>query len=144
MEKCVGSNPTEGKICFSHFTLFRMECEELFFKTNIKLLNYIENYLCQNVWRQSIEICKVYNLNYYHVLNNIVYLIKIVNFPVFYLFFNFSCMYFRVLKYSIHDTQSFRVPNSNVYLDNFNINEKLIENLSNLFNDFVSSKNNLL
>ena len=31
-------NPTEGKICFSQFTLFyRVECEKLFCKTNIKL-----------------------------------------------------------------------------------------------------------
>ena len=36
----VGSNPTEGKICcFLHFTLLRVECEERFCKTNIKLLN---------------------------------------------------------------------------------------------------------
>ena len=40
--KVVGSNPTEGKICFSHFTLFRVECEELFWKTNIKLLKLIK------------------------------------------------------------------------------------------------------
>ena len=32
-----GSNPTGCKICFSHFTLFRVECEEMFCKTNIKL-----------------------------------------------------------------------------------------------------------
>ena len=37
MQEVVGSNPTEGKICFSLFTLFRVECEELFCKTNIKL-----------------------------------------------------------------------------------------------------------
>ena len=38
MQKVVGSNPTDGKICFSQFTLFyRVECEELFCKTNIKL-----------------------------------------------------------------------------------------------------------
>ena len=30
--------PTEGKICFSQFTLFyRVECEKLFCKTNLKL-----------------------------------------------------------------------------------------------------------
>ena len=29
------------KICFSHFTLIRVECEELFCKTNIKLLKLI-------------------------------------------------------------------------------------------------------
>ena len=34
----VGSNPTESKICFSQFTLFyRVECEKLFCKTNLKL-----------------------------------------------------------------------------------------------------------
>jgi hypothetical protein len=34
----VGSNPIEGKICFSHFTpLYEVECEELFCKTNLKL-----------------------------------------------------------------------------------------------------------
>ena len=33
----MGSNPTEGKICFSHFTPFyEVECEELFCKTNLK------------------------------------------------------------------------------------------------------------
>ena len=34
----VGSNPTEGKIRFSQITLFyRVECENLFCKTNLKL-----------------------------------------------------------------------------------------------------------
>ena len=38
MQEVGGSNPTEGKIRFSQFTLFyRMECEKLFCKTNIKL-----------------------------------------------------------------------------------------------------------
>ena len=37
MQEVVGSNPTEGKICFSHFTPFyEVECEELFCKTNLK------------------------------------------------------------------------------------------------------------
>ena len=37
MQEVVGSNPTEGKIRFSQFTLFyRVECEKLFCKTNIK------------------------------------------------------------------------------------------------------------
>ena len=40
MQEVVGSNHTEGKICFSHFTLFRVEYEELFCKTNIKYKNY--------------------------------------------------------------------------------------------------------
>ena len=40
MQEVVGSNPTEGKICFSQITLFyRVECEKLFCKTNIKLTN---------------------------------------------------------------------------------------------------------
>ena len=33
MQEVVSSNPTESKICFSHFTLFRVECKELFCKT---------------------------------------------------------------------------------------------------------------
>ena len=38
MQEVVGSNPTESKIRFSQFTLFyRVECEKLFCKTNIKL-----------------------------------------------------------------------------------------------------------
>ena len=38
MQKVVGSNFTEGKICFSQFTLFyRVKCEKLFCKTNLKL-----------------------------------------------------------------------------------------------------------
>ena len=38
MQEVVGSNPNEGKICFSQFTLFyRVECEKLFCKTNLKL-----------------------------------------------------------------------------------------------------------
>ena len=38
MQEVVGSNPTEGKIPFSQFTLFnRVECEKLFCKTNLKL-----------------------------------------------------------------------------------------------------------
>ena len=38
MQEVVGSNPTEGKNFFSQFTLFyRVEYENLFCKTNIKL-----------------------------------------------------------------------------------------------------------
>ena len=38
MQEVVGSNPTEGKIRISQFTLFyRVECKKLFCKTNIKL-----------------------------------------------------------------------------------------------------------
>ena len=38
MQEVVGSNPTEGKIRFTQFTLFCIvECEKLFCKTNIKL-----------------------------------------------------------------------------------------------------------
>ena len=38
MQEVVGSNPTEGKLRFSQFTLFyRVECEKLFCKTNLKL-----------------------------------------------------------------------------------------------------------
>ena len=38
IQEVVGSNPTEGKICFSQFTLFyRVESEKLFCKTNLKL-----------------------------------------------------------------------------------------------------------
>ena len=38
MQEVVGSNPTEGKICFSQFTPFyEVECEKLFCKTNLKL-----------------------------------------------------------------------------------------------------------
>ena len=33
-----------SKICFSHFILFRVKCEELFCITNIKLLKLILNY----------------------------------------------------------------------------------------------------
>ena len=41
MQEVVGSNSTESKICFSHFTLFNVKCEEVFWKTNIKLLKEI-------------------------------------------------------------------------------------------------------
>ena len=38
MQEVVGSNPIEGKICFSQFTLFyRVKCEKMFCKTNLKL-----------------------------------------------------------------------------------------------------------
>ena len=38
MQEVVSSNPTEGNICFSQFTLFyRVECKKLFCKTNLKL-----------------------------------------------------------------------------------------------------------
>ena len=34
------TNPAEGKICFSHFTLFEVECKELFCRTKIiKIVN---------------------------------------------------------------------------------------------------------
>ena len=38
MQEVVGSNPTKGKNCLSHFTLFRVECEEKCFEKLI--LNY--------------------------------------------------------------------------------------------------------
>ena len=39
MQEVVGSNPTEGKICFSQFTLFySVECKKLICKTNLKLI----------------------------------------------------------------------------------------------------------
>ena len=38
MQEVVGSNPTDGKIYFSQFTLFyEVESENLFCKTNLKL-----------------------------------------------------------------------------------------------------------
>ena len=38
MQEVVGSNPTEGRIRFSQFTLFNgVECEKLFCKTTLKL-----------------------------------------------------------------------------------------------------------
>ena len=38
IQEVVSSNPTEGKICFSQFTLFyTVEWEKLFCKTNLKL-----------------------------------------------------------------------------------------------------------
>ena len=44
----------------SHFTLIRVKCEELFWKTNIKLLNWLKIKCVENFWRHSIEflICK--------------------------------------------------------------------------------------
>ena len=58
MQEVVGSNPTEGKICFSQFTLFyRMECEKLFCKTNIKL----------KVLKLNILFCFVLNLAAYTI-----------------------------------------------------------------------------
>ena len=52
MQEVVGSNPTEGKICFSHFTLFSVECEKLFCKTNIKLLKLsVRLFIVYNVVR---------------------------------------------------------------------------------------------
>ena len=42
MQEVVGANPTEGKTYFSRVTLFIMECEELFCKTNIKLTKSIK------------------------------------------------------------------------------------------------------
>ena len=50
MQEVVGSNPTEGKLSFSHFTLFRVECEERVWKTNIKLFNYSNCFLQPDFW----------------------------------------------------------------------------------------------
>ena len=55
MQEVVGSNLIEGKIRFSQFTLFyRVECEKLFCKTNIKLkvlkLNKNIFEIIWNVW----------------------------------------------------------------------------------------------
>ena len=45
----MGSNLTKGKICYSHFTLFRVEGEELFCKTDIKLLKINKNLILKNL-----------------------------------------------------------------------------------------------
>ena len=57
MQEVVGSNPTESKICFSQFTLFyRVECEKLFCKTNLKLkvLKLIKTKFNAKPWRHKI------------------------------------------------------------------------------------------
>ena len=59
MQEIVGSNPTDGKIRVSQFTLFyRVECEKLFCKTNLKLklLKLIKQNLMQNL--DDIELKK--------------------------------------------------------------------------------------
>ena len=58
MQEVVGSNPTEGKISFSLFTLVnRVECEKLFCKTNLKLkvLELIKTKFNAKPWRHKIE-----------------------------------------------------------------------------------------
>ena len=58
MQEVVGSNPTDGKICFSQFTLFyRVECEKLFCKTNIKLkvLKLNKTKFISKPWRHKID-----------------------------------------------------------------------------------------
>ena len=50
MQEVVGSNPTEGKIRFAQFTLFkRVECEKLFCKTNLKLINVFKLIKTKNI-----------------------------------------------------------------------------------------------
>ena len=65
MQEVVGSNPTEGKICFSQFTLFyRVECEKLFRKTNIKLksIKLIKTKFVSKPWQYKIENKIKYNI----------------------------------------------------------------------------------
>ena len=59
MQEVVGSNPTEGKICFSHFTPFyEVECEELFCKTNLKQkcieINKNKNLIQKRVYKRQM------------------------------------------------------------------------------------------
>ena len=54
------SNHTEGKICFSYFTIyvFRVECEELFCKTNIKLQKVLK-LIKKNCFEQKFDDIKL-------------------------------------------------------------------------------------
>ena len=54
------SNPTEDKICFSHFSLFWAECEKLFCKTNINLLKLIKQLKIKIVWNDNIQLNQKY------------------------------------------------------------------------------------
>ena len=59
MQEVVGSNPTEGKICFSQFTPFyEVECEKLFCKTNLKLkiIKLIKNKIVKKPWRNKNKL----------------------------------------------------------------------------------------
>ena len=46
MQEVVGSNPTKGTKMFFTFYSIRVKCEELFWKTNIKLLKLIKQIKC--------------------------------------------------------------------------------------------------
>ena len=75
MQEVVGSNPTAGKICFSHFTLKRVECEELLKKPNIKLLKLITISLlflseCAKNWPKRIQQVRMYS----YILVDVQYL----------------------------------------------------------------------
>ena len=51
MQEVVGSNPNEGKICFSQLTPFYgVECEKIFCKTNLKRK-------CIKLIKTKINIC---------------------------------------------------------------------------------------
>ena len=64
MQEVVGSNPIEGKICFlfSQITLFyRVECEQLFCKTNLKLkvLKLIKTELINAEYKVTLSLIEV-------------------------------------------------------------------------------------
>ena len=81
MQEVVGSNPTEGKICFSQFTPFyEVECEKLFCKTNLKL----------KLLKLKIKCHKtqfVFFWEQYEYLRIICQLMSITVYTVFYTYF---------------------------------------------------------
>ena len=83
----MGSNPTEGKICFSQFTLFyssRVECEKLFCKTNIKLkvlkLNKTNLFLLVILTKYTESFTKC-TCTWYYVKDNRIRFLVTKNFP---------------------------------------------------------------
>ena len=73
MQEVVGSNPTERKICFSQFTLFyRVECEKLFCKTNIKLKELKLNKTKHSIKAYLCSACTVCIHMHSHSTSNLI------------------------------------------------------------------------
>ena len=140
MQKVVGSNPTENEIWFSNFTLSRMKSEELYCKTNIKLLKLIKIWF-RLTWRVTtfiwnkvsilLHICTppsilnftihtklTYSITRVLQINNCKTMLNCKPKIIVYVsciknFSIFGSVYVSI--YTIHDVFVYRVPNSILY-----------------------------
>ena len=104
-----------AKFCFSHFTLIRVKCKELFCKTNIKWLYYSTPSILHQYTLISLQT--EYSFTVVLQIKNMVQQCSIANLKLLCMYcvlvFLNSYMYrYTRTRYTIHDVFVYHVPNS--------------------------------